>query len=832
MMILDRVVVLVCVLTIGIAVGAVQVEGGTNPSRISDARWIWDAGEPHPNNYFLMFRRNLRLPSPPDAAVLHVTSSDRYVLYVNGQYLGRGPARSDPRWKSYDSYTVAKNLKAGENTVAVLAYHYGQNTDPKGPYLGNAYASGERAGLWAKLEVTTGSQTTVIPSGSDWRIRRALGWKQDVAPVNPLVGFPEVYDARRDPVDWAEPGFDDSQWQPATPVPEDQCGWESLESRDVPMMRESEVVFPVKIVKTGEVTETAEGDVHQRFIKEVHLPLEHAVLDDPESLLAADGRATRAQATVAPSGEVREPFVIVDFGRQVFGFPKIQMNAPEGAVIDMITSPHFVNGRISVGNMRLGSRYIARAGRQTWQHFEYRQLRYAEIAVRGQQPVEIDSIRLNAYEYPAERRGRFECSDPVLTKLWTACVDTAYLQMEDVLAIDAWRERVNWIACDIVHAILAGYGDTAVARRHYRLISRIDLGDGVLPIFFPPAGRIPRIILQGNLIWIAQVEFYYQQVGDREFLAEHYPACKRQMDWFDRILDQDGLITDMPMWNWFDWSPMDKRGTCFANNAVYLKALESCANMAEVMDDSESAHRWRQKAANVRNRLRTRFWNKQRGLFEDALVKGRLTGSSSEMANGLALSYDVAAEGQIPRILEQFQVETPAGIARPTPIHFRLILWGLIRAGHLGKALELIRGRYHHMIASSDAPTIWELWTPSPKGTRSLVHGGNAPALILSQEVLGIKSVGPGFQECRIDVPNLQSIDWARGVFPSVRGDIGVEWDRPGGKWTVTVELPAGLKTRIALPSNLQARTITLDGKPARMDELTVIGGEHQVLVR
>jgi hypothetical protein len=597
------------------------------------------------------------------------------------------------------------------------------------------------------------------------------------------------------------------------------------------MMQETEV-FPVKITKTGEVTEIAENPIHQRFMQESHLPLEHAVLESPECLLADDGRAARAQGNVAPSGEVREPFAIIDFGRQVFGFPRIKMTAPDGTVIDMITSPHLGDGRIATGAMHLGSRYIARAGRQTWQHFECRQFRYLQIAVRSREPVEIESVSLNAYQYPAERRGRFECSDPVLTKLWTACVDTAYLQMEDVLAIDAWRERVNWISCDIMDAVVAGFGDSAVVRRHFRMIGRTDFGDGLLAVFVPPCHVRTRVIPQHLLIWLCQVKWYYDCVGDRGFLAELYPAVRGQMDWFDRIVDQDGLITDTPFWNWFDWSSMDKRGTCFATNAIYLRALETCAEMADVMDDPQSAGRWREKATNVRRLLRGRFWNNERGLFEDAFVKGCFTGSFSEMANGLALGCDIATEDQVPRILSQFHAETPQGIAKPTPIWFGVILSGLIRSGHLEKALELTRHRYGQMIAGEESPTIWELWTPSPGGTRSLVHGGNAPAFVLSREVLGVKSVGPGFQECRVEIPELESVDWAKGVFPSVRGDMGVHWRKEGQQLSIDVDLPADLKTTIKAAGNIEGRAMTLDGKPVSATDLIVVGGKHQVLIR
>ena len=72
-------------------------------------------GEAKPYHRYLYARRSFELDGAPASAKLHVTAADRYLLYVNGVYLGRGPARSDPRRKSYDTYDVAPHLLAGRN---------------------------------------------------------------------------------------------------------------------------------------------------------------------------------------------------------------------------------------------------------------------------------------------------------------------------------------------------------------------------------------------------------------------------------------------------------------------------------------------------------------------------------------------------------------------------------------------------------------------------------------------------------------------------------------------------------------------------------------------
>ena len=79
-------------------------------------RFIWAKGEAHPFHFFLMARGKVNPEGNPRSAKLHITASDRYMLYLNGEYLGRGPVRSDPRWQSYDSYDVGSNIQLPTTT--------------------------------------------------------------------------------------------------------------------------------------------------------------------------------------------------------------------------------------------------------------------------------------------------------------------------------------------------------------------------------------------------------------------------------------------------------------------------------------------------------------------------------------------------------------------------------------------------------------------------------------------------------------------------------------------------------------------------------------------
>jgi len=60
------------------------------------------------------FRRAFDLASVADRVPLRVSADSRYVLWVNGTIVGRGPIRSQPRGLRYDTYDVAAFLRPGQ----------------------------------------------------------------------------------------------------------------------------------------------------------------------------------------------------------------------------------------------------------------------------------------------------------------------------------------------------------------------------------------------------------------------------------------------------------------------------------------------------------------------------------------------------------------------------------------------------------------------------------------------------------------------------------------------------------------------------------------------
>lgn len=810
------------------------------PVRQSTGKFIWCRGEAKPQNFHLFARRTFEIDRAPSSVQLRITASDRYAVFVNATYLGRGPARSDPRRKSYDIYDVTSHLKAGRNVVAVQAYYYGYTQGPPA-VSGNSWTIGERAGLWAQLEIqVSAGETKILGTDHFWRVHPAQGWNRRVKGVACPIGC-TVYDAGADRADWMTTSFDDSDWEEASVIPDVELEWVLLEARDIPMMQVHES-FPQQLIEIGEVIDVGlpgQTDIKALLNAEIHFPLETAVARQPKAVLQRDGRSAEFQGTFTGAKGIRAPYIILDFGRQIFGFPRIRLSAEKGAMLDMTYGQEIYRGRMPFPiGYPMADRYITKEGEQTWELPEYKQFRYLHLTFRSMfSPIRIESISVDEYRYPAPQRGRFACSDPLLTKLWQACIDTTYLSMEDVIVCDACRERAVFTVGDGghgIHGVYVGYGDLALVDHHLRLYSLSERGTGRLQTLYPPENPWNHSIPQFYSQWSARLREHLLFTGRRELLEELYISMRQQIDWYEPHRDGMGVLRDLPGWNWFDWAPVDVRGANFATNALYVKGLEDAAWLAEQMQQPGDAKRWSGIAAELRTALRLNFWNDQKGWYEDSHYKGRLTGVASEIGNGCALLYDIATEDQVERIGAHFST-TDQSLVAVSPLYFGYVADGLIKRGLAEKASALARLRFADMINASDHPTIWEGWTPfalsapidsdesyhhperqlRPYGPLSLVHtGGVLTAYVLSTRILGLMPTAPGFGNCLIH-PHVAGLEWAKGTFPSPRGDVQIEWRSEGGKLVLKTELPQTVGAEVVLDRDAK-RSQVLAYKGAR----------------
>ena len=190
---------------------------------------IWGPPDAPDTPAYAAFRKSFDVPAGgASAATLRIFADSRYILWINGQYVDRGPCRFDWKGPQYDTIDIGPTLRAGRNTVVALVLGHGSN----GKMMRHA------PGLTVRLEAATAGGPVVVQTDATWR------WSDHTRYGPPKMTWPGVQDrldATREDGDWTLPDYDDAAWQSARAI--DGAWWGPLTASTTPRMREAEVAL-------------------------------------------------------------------------------------------------------------------------------------------------------------------------------------------------------------------------------------------------------------------------------------------------------------------------------------------------------------------------------------------------------------------------------------------------------------------------------------------------------------------------------------------------------------------------------------------------------------
>lgn len=793
-------------------------------------KWIWCDGEAAPRNFYLYLRRTFGLPARPKSAVARVCADSEYKLLVNGRLVCRGPVRSHPWHQFYDEIDLAPYLKRGRNTIAALVHHHGEDTF--------RYILGRGGFLFDCPEIG-------IASDDSWRVKPADEWARDIPRIDLQLGFYEVWDSKKAAKieGWAEAGFDDAKWRKAVVIASaGDLPWTRLVPRNIPFLSEH-TIYPMGILETGvwdlSATDVDLGDPKQvarcvwaaehriraAEIRNaeglVRFPNVYEILAsdayDPDGMdiglladLSTEANEGRPVATIRPlhggRGGRIGPYVIVDFGAEVFGYPFIRIASSAGGVLDLAYAEQIKADRLKFHeDVRLADRIIMRRGPQSWEAFDKRAFRYLEMDFRNcPGAVKIEEVGVRFSTYPVKWLGSFHCSDPTLEDIWRIGSYTVQLNMDDGYTDCPWRERAQWWGDARVEALINYYafGDHKLADLGIRQIALSQHEDGITNCFAPggmgPCTPIPSF----TLLWIISVMDCYRFSGRVETVKQVWPNVKKALGWFEKHSGEHGLTGYYPdgIWNFLDWEGVDLRGYGAAVNCLYHKALRDSAEMAAVAGDPDAAKKYAALAEKVKASINKVLFDEEKGVYRDCFCDGELSEVVSQQTNSLAILFDIAPREKWDGILDYIYdrgkyITNPKNVVPAGSPYFSFYLLGALwHAGRGWLAMEYIRRKWGEMLAWG-ATTWWESWHRDA----SICHGwSGAPTFYLPAYVLGVTPLAPGFKRLRI-APTPLDLEWAEGRVPTPHGPVDVTWSAGSG-FGLEVCVPSGCTAEIVLP--------------------------------
>ena len=769
-----------------------------SPNPWRDAFWIWpDNPSWDLHNGYALFRKEIDLPSVPSRAPLRITADQAYRLWINGQYVARGPARGFQTSWPYDEIDVRPFLRKGKNLLAVRAYHPGASNFQ---YLSQGFAGLLIAAQWGKVRVVT---------NSSWKAIRQPGTDRDTV-VSSLQLFPQEHiDLRATPFEWTAPGFDDAGWGAPKERVWNGAPWFGLEPRGIPLLKEEEI-SPRAFLGAGEGT-SAEG--YQRVRDVVALRYREERGHRP---LSAGFSPLRVEA--AGPGKFRS--YLFDFGRTVVGSLVFEIQgATGGEIVDTHLSETIDRETLTPDlvipthcRMAFGDRLIARPGDATHRFFHHYGFRYLEVTVRDAAADFQLGVRLNWIGYPLERKGSFASSDADLNRIWETCAWTQQCCSLDAYVDTPWREQAQWWGDARVQAWNTFHlnGDPRLFRRGIAQIARQTTPDGVTYGHAPTMAH-ECILPDFTLIWFLTIWDYYWQTGSIEPLLAHRDTIQKALAYFQAQTNpRTGLIgNDYRYWLFLDWTKIYKDGSPTLYNLWFAIALEKLALLYRKARQPKEAAPLDAWAKRLRAAL-AKLVGKD-GLVRDGIDReGKIVPETSIHSQALALIAGlkgVSEKAALEKILLPYLRGETEPKAVPSAYWITYLFSALSERGQGAGVVAFIK---KHWLPMADHGTTWENFKPR-RADESCSHAWSAhPLYHLMQIVGGIRQTAPSWKEIHFS-PVFHG-DHNETVVPTPQGPVRAEWRRKGEKIDVRLRLPAGVKARVELPG-LPSETVVRGGR-------------------
>ncbi len=819
------------------------------------ASWIWSDNKTPAT--MSLFRKRFEVKTSPKKALIHITASSLYKLYVNGHYVNRGPARSAPHHQSFDSIDIASLLQIGTNIIAVKVHFQREVT---------SYQHQARAGLLAQLMIENNADTQMIVSDESWQAISDSRWDKREFKMSRF--HQEVNDRvnlTTDLSQWKNLSFDDEHWPKSLTLMRNS-GWPSAQKNDraVALTPPWTQLVPRTIDYLSEASIQATNLIADIEIDDYFLPSKGRKRGEPERKLNRIPRISLDQAMaktashkdisynaqqpliVKANAEDKARLLVFDFGTLKNGVPEFQIQGNKGDIVEVIGIPFMVDNKFSYESVdaNLIDRITLSGGLDNWQAMYFKPTRYLGLVVKASaKPVIINHLGLNQMSYPFVMQGSIRSnSAPWIEQYMQASANTIEAATTDAYT-DNYRERRQYAQTGF-YAVLGNYytfRDYPLHARNLLQVSQEQFANGIMPAYGPLQTNDFMVILDSNMLWLRSLHRYLLYSGDQATVKSLLPAATKLLALLKNYTNDDGLIDNPPYSYWLDHAKNDRRGANLNLNGHYIGALEDFAQILNWLE-LDGSKPYLAQAKKMRDAIQRKFWHADKGLFVDALVSDELALAKqskefSEHANAMALALNIATPEQAKSIANILLKNDPLnyvsrenGMTMVTPAMSYFLHKGLANYGYIDQSFTLFKRRFDKMLNENSQGTLWEEWWLNGTGrsgtfidngrTRSSAQTESAfaPALF-AEYLLGVTPVDIGMKTIMVKRMQHKIKDMA-GAVPTPFGILNIEWQiKENDHGVLIVEVPKGVELIVDLS--------TMNGKPGEIQKLAV--GQHKL---
>ena len=723
------------------------------------------------------FRNEIDVVKVVENAQVYIGGLGYYELFLNGEKVGDHVL--DPAPSNYDkqayyvNYDITQQLNTGTNAFGIMLGNgfYGQNISWK-------------RDPESEKDLSYGPPTVKLllklkyKDGTEADFYTDQNWKEATGPIvfNNIYGG-DTYDARYELGNWNSVGYDDSSWGSVRVV---SPKLKKLDAQQIPPIKKLKELTPKNVFK------------------------------------GADGEW------------------IVDFGQNIAGWVKINVQEKEGQLIEIITTEALLtNGKdIFKGSTGGGAngmpqiyKYICKGdGVESWEpKFSYHGFRYAKVKGISSKP-DTDMIKAVLVATDLQETGSFTSSSKLLNRMhdiskWTI-VDNIHGIPEDC----PHREKCGWLGdahafCEYALYNYDMYDFYKKYMEDIRTQMRPTKGHLNPEISF----QVPTMIAPGKrtstyakIDWGVATMYLpwynYLFYGDDTIVKEYYDDMKNLTDFYLNFKGENGIMQD----GMGDWCPplWDRRKNpsamecdpIISANAYFYDVLGVMERFARINNDVPyEAQMKAEKEA-----LKEAF-NKE---YLVTIPNTQHKWYQSQTATVQALQFDMVPEDEIEAVVNGLthDIITVKGGHHATGIHGNRYIYTVL--SKFGKA-----NLAYQILTTPDFPsqtyvmnsgfTTWPErqfeWEKMEGPSNSLNHPMHSGFAAYFYESLGgVKSSKshPGYKMFSVDPTFPDEITHTAVSVPTPYGIVKNEWKADNGLLTMNLEVPFNTKARIILEAD------------------------------
>jgi alpha-L-rhamnosidase len=328
---------------------------------------------------------------------------------------------------------------------------------------------------------------------------------------------------------------------------------------------------------------------------------------------------------------------------------------------------------------------------------------------------------------------------------------------------------------------------------------------------------------QSYLVWIWD---YYMQTGNIAFLKANYPKLKKIADYvYAYKNDTTGLIHKLAggggeyKLGIIDWPPsmrygydMSVESRTVVDAYAYLD-FDIVSKIAEALGYSIDRDIYKSRATAIKSAINSLLINKA-GVYTDGLKHDQSQSLHvSQHANVFPMAMGIVPEKNIKPVITEIK-------NRKMNMGMVCIRWLPEALGQADQGPHLI-DLYTNTEWDGWAKTIahggtvtWETWVADSTNDSMSHPWGAAGLLAMQQYMLGIKPLKPQHELIQVKPLDFENkLTYARGTYPTDKGDIIIDWNKNSSRFLMTVTIPDNVTARVYVPRcGKEGASINMDG--------------------